>query len=48
MNKVEINKDDYTADIYLETIGKTEILEEKIKKGKNIIYNGNSKIMEAK
>ena len=47
VNKVEINKEDYTADIYLETIGKTEILEEKIKKGKNIIYNGNSKIMEA-
>jgi hypothetical protein len=47
VKKVDINKEDYTADIYLETIGKTEILEEQIKKGKNIIYNGNSKIMEA-
>ena len=48
VKKVEINKENYTADIYLETIGKTEILEEKIKKGKKIMYNGNFQIMEAK
>ena len=48
VKKVDINKEDYTADIYLETIGKTEILEEKIKKGKKIMFNGNFKIMEAK
>ena len=48
VKKVDINKEDYTADIYLKTIGKTEILEEKIKKGKKIMFNGNFKIMEAK
>ena len=48
VRKIDINKENYTADIYLETIGKTEILEEKIKKGKKILYNDNSKIMEAK
>ena len=48
VKKVDINKEDYTADIYLVTIGKTEILEEKIKKGKKIMFNGNFKIMEAK
>ena len=48
VRKLDINKENYTADIYLETIGKTEILEEKIKKGKKILYNDNSKIMEAK
>ena len=48
VKKVDINKENYTADIYLETVGKTEILEEKIKKGKKIMYNNNFKIMEAK
>ena len=48
VKRLDINKENYTADIYLETIGKTEILEEKIKKGKKIVYNGNFKIMEAK
>ena len=45
---VHIDIKNYTADIYLETIGKEEILEEKIKIGKNIQYNENKKIMEIK
>ena len=36
------------ADIYLDTIGKTEILEEKIKKGKEIEFNQKLRIMEVK
>ena len=36
----------YEADIYLETIGKKEILEEKIKLGKEIKYNEKERIME--
>jgi hypothetical protein len=42
--KIDIKK--YTADIYLESIGKKEILEEIIKKGKEIKYNEKEKIME--
>ena len=45
---VKIDVKNYIADIYLETVGKTEILEEKIKKGKNIVYNEGSNIMEVK
>ena len=48
VTKVIIDKDNYTADIYLETIGKKEILEEEIKKGKNIVYNDKNEIMEVK
>ena len=36
------------ADIYLETIGKTQILEEEIKKGKEIFYNKSENIIEVK
>ena len=36
------------ADIYLETAGKKEILEETIKFGKEINYNENLNIMEVK
>ena len=36
------------ADIYLDTIGKTEILEEKIREGKEIEFNPKLKIMEVK
>ena len=36
---VQIDYTNYTADIYLETIGKTEILEEKIRQGMEIEYN---------
>jgi hypothetical protein len=45
---IEIDYENYIADIYLETIGKTEILEEEIKKGKKILYNNTFGIMEAK
>ena len=47
LKDIKINITNYTADIYLETIGKKEILEEAIKKGKKIIYNKNENIMEA-
>ncbi len=43
-----IDLENYTADIYLETIGKKEILEEKIKLGKEIKYNEKEKIIEIK
>ena len=43
---VQIDQQNYKADIYLETIGKQEILEEKIKLGKEIKYNEKEKIME--
>ena len=45
---VQINLSNYTADIYLETIGKEEILENKIKFGNNIVYNEKLKIMQVK
>ena len=38
----------YTADIYLETVGKTKILEDEIKKGKKITYDKNLKIIKIK
>ena len=43
---VKINLEKYTADIYLETIGKVEILEEKIRLGKTIKYNEKKNIIE--
>ena len=45
---VKIDLKNYTADIYLETIGKTQILEKEIKKGKEIIYNESKKMVEIK
>ena len=45
---VQIDNKNFMADIYLDTIGKTEILEEKIKEGKNIEYNPKLKIMQVK
>ena len=45
---VKIDLKNYKADIYLETVGKKEILEEKIKYGKEIKYNEYEKIMEVK
>ena len=45
---VQIDHKNYKADIYLETIGKQEILEEKIKIGKEIEYNEKKKIMQVK
>ena len=48
VREVKFDNDHYTADIYLDTIGKTEILEEKIKEGKEIEFNQKLKIMEVK
>ena len=48
MNEIKIDNKMYIADIYLETIGKTQILEEEIKKGKEIVYNESEKIIEVK
>ena len=44
---VQIDHINFKADIYLENIGKKEILEEQIKIRKEIKYNKNEKIMEA-
>ena len=43
---VQIDYTNYTADIYLETIGKTEILEEKIRQGMKIEYNKDQNIVQ--
>ena len=43
---VKIDLKNYTADIYLETIGKTKILEEELKNGKEIRYNKTDNIIE--
>ena len=45
---VKINTKNHTADIYLEVIGKKEILEEEIKNGKEIEYNKNENIIQIK
>ena len=45
---VIINEKEHKADIFLETIGKKEILEEQIKIGKEIEYNKDKNIMEVK
>ena len=45
---VQIDISNYKADIYLETIGKTEIIEEQIKKGKKIEYNKKERIIQIK
>ena len=42
---VIIDTNNYIGEIYLESIGKTEILEEKIKCGKEIQYNRNENLM---
>ena len=48
VKNVKINLKERLADIYLMTIGKDCILEEEIKKGKNIEYNEKEKIMKIK
>ena len=45
---VQIDLKTYKADIYLDIIGKKEILEEQIKIGKEIEFNQNEMIMQAK
>ena len=42
---VYIDNNNYWAEIYLETIGKYEILEEKIKLGKEIKFKKNDRLM---
>ena len=48
VKEVKINFKERLADIYLITIGKDCILEEEIKKGKNIEYNEKEKMMKIK
>ena len=48
VTEVKINMNEFTADIYLETIGKKEILEEQIKMGKEIEYNILENIIQIK
>ena len=45
---VQIDLSNYTADIYLETIGKKEVLEKQIKEGKEIEYNQKDNIIQVK
>lgn len=45
---VKIDIKNFIADIYFDTIGRTEILEEQIKKGKQIFYNEKENIMQIK
>ena len=47
VTKVEFKLKEHKANIYLETVGKKEILEEQIKNGKKIEYNKSKNIMEA-
>ena len=48
VEKVDINLSKYTADIYLETIGKTHIFEEKLKEGKELFYDGSENLIRYK
>ena len=45
VEKVNINLSKYTADIYLESIGKNEIFEENLKEGKELFYDGTENII---
>ena len=46
LKKIKIDINNKAAHIYLETIGKKEILEKELKNGKTIIYNEKNNIME--
>ena len=48
VENVVIDLKNYTADIYLETVGKVEVLEEQIKNGKDIEYNKKENIIQVK
>jgi hypothetical protein len=48
LRDIHIDMKNHKADIFLETIGKTEILEEQIKNGKNLEYNRKKNIMEVR
>ena len=43
---VNIDLENYTADIYLDTVGKTEILEENLKNNSEIVYNKSKNTIE--
>ena len=45
VRNINFNFENYTVDIELETIPKKEILEEKIKQGKKVIYNKKSNLI---
>ena len=45
VKRIEYNTKNMDADIYLNVVGKSEILENKIKKGKKLVYDMNRKIM---
>ena len=45
VEKVDINLSKYTADIYLETMGKTEIFENNLCEGKELFYDGSQNII---
>ena len=47
INKVNIDYENYIADIYIDSIGRKEILEKKLKEDKNLFYNEEG-FMEAK
>ena len=48
LKDIKINLKNYTAKIYLESIGRTEILEENIRIGKEIEYNEKENFMQIK
>ena len=48
VSDVQIDEKNYIADIYLETIGKNEILEKEIRNGKKIEYNRKKNIFQIK
>ena len=48
VEEVKINLNEKKAEIYLKTIGKKTILEEEIKKGKEIEFNKKEEIIEIK
>ena len=48
VEKVDIDLSKYTADIYLETMKKSEIFENKLREGKEIFYDGKDNIMKFK
>jgi hypothetical protein len=48
VKEVNVDLNNYTADIHLETVGKNEILETQIKNGKEIQYNNELNVMKIK
>jgi hypothetical protein len=48
LSDIKIDLEKYTADIYLETMKKSEIFENKLREGKEIFYDGKDNIMKFK